>query len=135
LARWASWLGHRDVAGTDPLPLAILDPGCGYTEAASESLRRHGRPFEVVLRTPSLSGLRAALEAGFAVGCRTALMKSGTIEVLGLDDNLPALPSIGFALLIPRPLGAAARRLASLVREVVGSTASASRPAQVQVAS
>ena len=78
---------------------------------------------------------RQALEAGFAIGCRTALMKSGTIEVLGLDDNLPALPSIGFALLIPRPLGAAARRLASLVREVVGSTASASRPAQMQVAS
>jgi DNA-binding transcriptional LysR family regulator len=113
------WLGHRDVACKDPLPLAILDPGCGYTDAASASLRHHGRSFEVVLRTPSLLGLRAALEAGLAVGCRTALMKSGTIDVLGVDDNLPALPSIGFALLIPRPLGAAARRLASVVRELV----------------
>jgi DNA-binding transcriptional LysR family regulator len=113
------WLGHRDVARRDPLPLAILDPGCGYTQAASESLRRNGRAFEVVLRTPSLLGLRAALEASLAVGCRTALMKSGTIEVLGAEDNLPALPSIGFALQIPRPLGAAARRLASLVRQLV----------------
>jgi len=62
-------------------------------------------------------------------------MKSGTIEVLGEDDNLPALPSIGFALHIPRPLGAAARRLASLVREVVGSSGPVARPSRVQVAS
>ncbi|HZR09152.1 MAG TPA: LysR substrate-binding domain-containing protein [Myxococcales bacterium] len=114
------WLGHREVAQKDPLPLAVLDPACGYIEAAAESLRRQGRPFTVVLRTPSLLGLRAALEAGFAVGCRTALLKSGSIEVLGVDENLPALPSVGFALYIPRPLGAAARRLASLVRELVG---------------
>ncbi len=119
------WLGHREVARKDPLPLAVLDPACGYIEAATESLRRQGRPFTVVLRTPSLLGLRAALEAGFAVGCRTALMKSGSIEVLGVDENLPALPSVGFALYIPRPLGAAARRLASLVRELVGSAGAA----------
>jgi len=119
------WLGHREVAQKDPLPLAVLDPACGYIEAATGSLRRQGRPFTVVLRTPSLLGLRAALEAGFAVGCRTALLKSGSIEVLGVDENLPALPSVGFALYIPRPLGAAARRLASLVRELVGSAGAA----------
>jgi DNA-binding transcriptional LysR family regulator len=124
------WLGHRDVAARDPLPLAVLDPGCGYMEAAAESLRRQGRTFQIVLRTPSLLGLRAALEAGFAIGCRTSLMKSGTIEVLGAESDLPALPSAGFALQIPRPLGAAARRLASLVREVVGG-GPAARPVQV----
>lgn len=129
------WLGHRGLAGKDPLPLAVLDPPCGYIEAATEALRRHGRPFTVVLRTPSLLGLRAALEAGFAIGCRTALMKTGTIEVLGAGDNLPALPSIGFALHIPRPLGAAARRLASVVREVVGSRPAAPLVPSVQVAS
>jgi DNA-binding transcriptional LysR family regulator len=129
------WLGHRDVAAREPVPLAVLDPGCGYMEAAVEALRRHGRAFEIVLRTPSLLGLRAALEAGFAVGCRTSLMKSGSIEVLGTDDDLPALPSIGFALQIPRPLGAAARRLASLVREVVGANGAGSRATPVQAAS
>jgi DNA-binding transcriptional LysR family regulator len=128
------WLGHRELAKDDPLPLAVLDPTCGYIEAATEALRRHGRRFTVVMRTPSLLGLRAALQAGFAVGCRTGLMRSGSIEVLGADDNLPPLPSIGFALHIPRPLNAAARRLASAVREAVGSTA-VSRKTRVQVAS
>ncbi len=129
------WLGHRDVARRDPMPFAVLDPACGYIEAATEALRRHGRRFTIVLRTPSLLGLRAALEAGFAVGCRTALMKSGTIEVLTGDDDLPPLPSVGFALYIPRPLGAAARRLASVVREVVAAGATAPAAPRVHVAS
>ena len=110
------WLGHPDVARRSPLPLAMLDPPCAYGDAALEALRREGRPFEVVLRTPSLLGLRAALEARFAIGCRTALMKSAAIEVL---DGLPALPHMPFALHIPRPLAPAARKLCSMVRDLL----------------
>jgi DNA-binding transcriptional LysR family regulator len=113
------WLGHRELALVDPLPLAVLDPPCGYIEAATQALRRAGRAYNVVLRTPSLAGLRAALESGLAVGCRTELLRSGTIEVLGEAERLPPLPSIAFAMYVPRPMGAAARRLATLVREVV----------------
>jgi DNA-binding transcriptional LysR family regulator len=113
------WLGHRELAMADPLPVAVLDPPCGYIEAATQALRRAGRRYRVVLRTPSLAGLRAALEAGLAVGCRTALLKSGSIEVLGEAEHLPPLPSIAFALYVPRPMNAAARRLATVVREAV----------------
>jgi DNA-binding transcriptional LysR family regulator len=113
------WLGHRELALVDPLPLAVLDPPCGYIEAATQALRRAGRPYRVVLHTPSLAGLRAALEAGLAVGCRTVLLKSGSIEVLGDAERLPPLPSIAFALYVPRPMGPAARRLATVVREAV----------------
>jgi len=113
------WLGHRELALVDPLPLAVLDPPCGYIEAATQALRRAGRAYTVVLRTPSLAGLRAALESGLAIGCRTALLQSGSIEVLGEAERLPPLPSIAFAMYVPRPMGPAARRLATLVREVV----------------
>jgi DNA-binding transcriptional LysR family regulator len=113
------WLGHRDVAALDPVPLAVLDPPCGYIEAAVEALRRAGRGYSVVLRTPSLLGLRGALEAGLAVGCRTALMKTGSIEILGSAERLPPLPEIGFALYVPRPMSPAARRLSAVVRDVV----------------
>jgi DNA-binding transcriptional LysR family regulator len=116
------WLGHRDLAQLDPLPIAVLDPPCGYVEAATQALRRAGRAYNVVLRTPSLAGLRAALEAGLAVGCRTALLRSGSIEVLGEAERLPPLPEIAFALHVPRPMSPAARRLAAVVREVVAST-------------
>lgn len=113
------WLGHRELALADPLPLAVLEPPCGYIEAATQALRRTGRAYNVVLRTPSLAGLRAALESGLAIGCRTALLQSGSIEVLGEAERLPPLPSIAFAMYVPRPMGPAARRLATLVREVV----------------
>jgi DNA-binding transcriptional LysR family regulator len=118
------WLGHREVALLDPLPFAVLDPPCGYIEAATQALRRAGRAYNVVLRTPSLAGLRAALEAGLAIGCRTALLRSGSIEVLGESERLPPLPEIAFAMYVPRPMNAAARRLASLVREIVSQHAS-----------
>jgi len=100
----------------------VLDPSCGYMEAATEALRRAGRAYRVVLRTPSLAGLRAALEAGLAIGCRTALLRSGSIEVLGEAERLPpVLGEIAFALHIPRPMSPAARRLAAVVREVVAA--------------
>ena len=117
------WLGHREVASLDPLPLAVLDPPCGYIEAAQAALKRAGRRSNIVLRTPSLLGLRAALEAGLAVGCRTALMRSGSIEILGEAEKLPALPEMPFALYVPRPMSPAARRLATLVRGVVHGAA------------
>jgi DNA-binding transcriptional LysR family regulator len=113
------WLGHPELASLDPLPLAVLDPPCGYIEAARAALRRAGRRCNVVLRTPSLLGLRAALEAGLAVGCRTALMRSGSIQVLGSAERLPPLPDIAFAMYVPRAMSPAARRLAAVVRHVV----------------
>jgi DNA-binding transcriptional LysR family regulator len=130
------WLGHRELALVDPLPLAILDPPCGYVEAATQALRRAGRAYNVVLRTPSLAGLRAALEAGLAVGCRTVLLRSGSIEVLGEAERLPPLPSIAFAMYVPRPMSPAARRLASLVREVVSQrpASSAAEPPSAHAA-
>ncbi len=116
------WLGHRDLAQLDPLPIAVLDPPCGYVEAATQALRRVNRAYSIVLRTPSLAGLRAALEAGLAIGCRTALLRSGSIDVLGEAERLPPLPEIAFALHVPRPMSPAARRLAAVVREVVAGT-------------
>jgi DNA-binding transcriptional LysR family regulator len=110
------WLGHPEVARRDPLPLAMLDPPCAYGDSAIEALQKAGRAFEVVLRTPSLLGLRAALEARFAIGCRTALMKSPGIEVLG---GLPPLPEMPFALHVPRPLSAPARHFSAAVRALL----------------
>jgi DNA-binding transcriptional LysR family regulator len=122
------WLGHREIATLDPLPMAVLDPPCGYIEAAQAALKRAGRRWNVVLRTPSLLGLRGALEAGLAVGCRTALMRSGSIEILGEAERLPPLPEMPFALYVPRPMSPAARRLAALVRGVVQGAAPGAVP-------
>jgi DNA-binding transcriptional LysR family regulator len=121
------WLGHRALATMDPVPLAVLDPPCGFREAATKALVRVGRRHRVVLRTPSLAGLRAALEAGLGVGCRTSLLKSGRIEVLGEAEGLPPLPEIAFSIYVPRPLSPAARKLASLIHQVVAGESAPER--------
>lgn len=116
------WLGHPELASLDPLPLAVLEPPCGYVEAAQAALKRARRACNIVLRTPSLLGLRGALEAGLAIGCRTSLMRSGSIEILGEAQRLPPLPEIAFAMYVPRPMSPAARRLAATLRRVVQGT-------------
>ena len=120
------WLGHRSLASRDPVPIAVLEPSCSLCEVGMQALQRAGRRYHTVVRTPSLSGLRAALEAGLAIGSRTPLLKSGSIEILGEAERLPPLPEAAFALHVPRPLNPAARRVASLVRQVIARDVSPS---------
>ncbi len=127
------WLGHRSVAKRDPLPIAILQPSCSLCEVSVAALERAGRAYHVILRTPSLSGLRAALEAGLAVGARTPLLQCGSIEALGAADGLPALPDVGFALHVPRALSPAARHAASLIRSVLSSSGEGARKPSLSV--
>ena len=131
------WLGHRSLASRDPVPIAVLEPSCSLCETGIQALERAGRRYNVVVRTPSLSGLRAALEAGLAIGSRTPLLRSGAIEILGEAERLPPLPEVGFALQIPRALNPAARRVASLVRQVIArdETPSAAPMAPMRAAS
>ena len=121
------WLGRRALADADPLPLAVLQPTCALCVAGTDALERVGRRYAVVLRTPSLCGLRAALEAGLAVASRTPLLRSGSIEVLGPADGLPALGDVAYALHVPRPLSPAARKVAALVRSVMTRDGSPAR--------
>jgi DNA-binding transcriptional LysR family regulator len=87
------WHGEPDLAQAPVLPLAILAPPCRFRDAALAALEREGRPFRVALETPSLSALRAAVEAGLAVTCRTALFlpRAAPIEV-----GLPAMPQVAY---------------------------------------
>jgi DNA-binding transcriptional LysR family regulator len=123
------WLGHRALARVDPLPVAVLQPDCFVCDRGLEALKAAGRRCDVVLRTPSLSGLRAALEAGLAVGSRTPLLQSGSIVVLDESDGLPPLGEVGYSLHVPRPLSPAARRVAALVKSVVAGTGAPAEPA------
>jgi DNA-binding transcriptional LysR family regulator len=87
------WHGEPDLARAEVLPLAILAPPCRFRDAALAALEREGRRFRVALETPSLSALRAAVEAGLAVTCRTALFRPRAAPI---ETGLPAMPQVAY---------------------------------------
>ena len=66
---------------------------CRFRDAALAALEKAGRPYRVVLETPSLAALRAAVESGLGVTCRTAHFMEAAI---GKSEKLPPLPQIAY---------------------------------------
>ncbi len=74
-----------------PLPLAMLPQGCMFRDRALTALARAGTAFEVAYTSPSLLGVAAAAQAGFAL---TVMGRAGLPE--GLVE-VPGLPALGTA--------------------------------------
>lgn len=88
------WLGDETLLEDEVLPLAILEEPCRFRDAALAALKAAGRPYRVVLETPSLSVLRAAVNAGLGISCRTQMFSNRLIT--GAEHALPALPSVAY---------------------------------------
>jgi DNA-binding transcriptional LysR family regulator len=120
------WLGATEglVDAQTELPLALLDPPCGFRTAAIAALEAAQRPYRVAATSASLSGLRAAVSAGLAVTLRTARSKGvGIIDVMS-DMALPAVPDAVFSIRLRADPTPVARDLADLLCD----TLDASRP-------
>jgi DNA-binding transcriptional LysR family regulator len=89
------WFGNPELLGRDPLPLAVLERPCRFRDAAIAALEAEGRAFQLVVETPSLSVVRAALLGGVALTSRAALFE-------GVDplpaSMLPRLPQVSYVL-------------------------------------
>lgn len=88
------WIGQRPghQAALRPLPLVLLDEPCAFRRAALSALDHAGIPWRVVLTSPSLSAVRAAVRAGLGVTVRTPHFVGRTSQRLCALDDLPALP-------------------------------------------
>lgn len=71
-----------------PLPLAMLPQGCMFRDRALTALARAGIAFEVVYTSPSLLGVAAAAQAGFAL---TVMGRAGLPDGLAEVAGLPPL--------------------------------------------
>ena len=80
-----------------PLPLVLSVAPCIFRNSVLNALDRISRPWRIVLSTPSLSGLRAALRAGLGVGVRTERWLEADLRVI--ETGLPPLPDIELALI------------------------------------
>jgi DNA-binding transcriptional LysR family regulator len=117
------WLGDARLPALPVLPLALLEPPCVFRATALAVLEEAGRPFKMVVETASLSGVRAAVQAGLAVTCRNPLFIDPELMSVLRGTTLPALPNICFALHISPQATPAAKHLAALVRDTTTSVA------------
>jgi DNA-binding transcriptional LysR family regulator len=77
--------------GKDPLRIVCYPEGCLYRRNMLTALQRDGRGFEIVYTSPSLSGLEAAVGAGFGL---TVLARRIVPPALYIIDPMPHLPRL-----------------------------------------
>jgi DNA-binding transcriptional LysR family regulator len=125
------WMGEAASLEAPELPLVLLDKPCLFRTTALRALADAGHRFRIALETPSLSGLRAAVQAGLGITCRTRLLADlANLPVLR-HPALPALPPVATVMLHGAAPGTAARRLARLVEDAyAGLLNGAQEPAE-----
>jgi DNA-binding transcriptional LysR family regulator len=102
------------VSRQDEVPLALLDPHCGFREAAIAALDTAGRRYRIAAGSASLAGLRTAVNAGIALTLRTArFAHSGLVEA-PRDLRLPPVPIAEFAIRLRQDAEPPAHDLAAL---------------------
>jgi DNA-binding transcriptional LysR family regulator len=107
------WLGNTDLARQEVLPLAMLERRCRFRDAALAALDQAGRPYRIVLETPSLTALRAAVESGLGITCRTGHFLK---DVIGAEAALPSLPRVAYVRHICSNPHPTISRLADVIR-------------------
>lgn len=112
------WLGDEALLEAEVLPVAVLERPCRFRDAMLSHLAASERPYRIVLETPSLSVLRAAVQSGLGVTCRTELFGGRKI---GCDAaaGLPALPGVAYACHTRASSHPTITRLAGLIRTAV----------------
>jgi len=112
------------LAGTDGLlrreeevPLALLDPPCGFREAALSALDRACRGYRIAATSQSLSGLKSAVAAGVAVTLRTARWCGPGIAAAPADLALPEVGDASFSIRVRAGAPPAAQDLGLLLED------------------
>jgi len=80
------WLGDRQLVKSAEMPIAVMDLPCPFRDAATAALDQAGLPYRIVMETAGISVLRAAVECGLALTCRTSNFFYPAIEKVDLAD-------------------------------------------------
>lgn len=84
---------HRNLLDQDPLPVALFDRACWWREAAIASLTAAGKAFRLVYSSQSVAGVKAAVEAGVAIGVLAQSSIDRSMTILGEDQGFVPTPS------------------------------------------
>lgn len=114
------WMGSSDCelrAGPGRVPLVLFDHPCLFRSTALKALEDRNMSWRVVLTTPSLPGMWAAVRAGMGISLRTRHRMPDGVKVLGDNSGLPMAPPVEVRLLTPPESSPAGKKLAEVLRE------------------
>jgi DNA-binding transcriptional LysR family regulator len=114
-----AWLISESGLATNSreVPLALLDPPCGFRSVAITALDGARRPYRIAASSGSLSGLAAAVRGGIAVTLRTPRLIGNGIIAAPAALELPVVPAAEFSLRQGRNADEAAKSLAELISD------------------
>ena len=94
LTEQTRWVAHPGLKldPTEPAPLALFDRDCWWRDSAIAALERIGRPYRIAYTSESISGVKAAISAGLAVGVLAESTLEGSMRILKESDRFPILP-------------------------------------------
>ena len=93
------WVGSLDDTHlADPLPLAIWSEDAVTTRWMTDGLDSIGRSYRIAVTSPDITGLRAAVEAGFAISVMAGCSVTERMRVLGSADGFPPLLTLDVML-------------------------------------
>jgi len=93
-----AWFGDEELLAHPILPVALMAKPCLFRDAAISSLEQMGRPYSIIIDTPSISVLRAVVESGLPVTCRTGAFLSHRFAPLALGEDPPLRISYNLAM-------------------------------------
>jgi len=84
---------------TDPLPVALFEPGCAARMNVLQALGDADRSYRCTYSSASLLGLIAVVQAGLAVAGLAQRSVPSSLRVIGANEGLPALPDLEIGIL------------------------------------
>ena len=117
-----TWVGGLAGAppSEGPLRLVAYPEGCLYRRTMLAMLQRHGRSFDIVYTTSSLTSIEAAVRAGFGVTALARRIVPAGLTALAPTEVLPALPDVTAGIYLGGKVQTrAVRRLAGVLADLV----------------
>lgn len=102
---------------SDPLPVALFEPGCVARTSILQVLGAANRSFRCTYSSASLLGLVAVVQAGLAVAGLAQQSVPPSLRIIGENEGLPPLPDLEIGILRnPQSTHAAVERLNEFLR-------------------
>ncbi|KRB19189.1 MULTISPECIES: LysR substrate-binding domain-containing protein [Mesorhizobium] len=84
---------------TDPLPVALFEPGCAARMSVLQALGDADRAYRCTYSSASLLGLVAVVQAGLAVAGLAQRSVPPSLRIIGGNEGLPVLPDLEIGIL------------------------------------